>query len=218
MQTVIDAAKSSRREDVRQWAMTHGTFCPCRDKKLAFRLIGLPLHVSRTCLLIFAEDVIQNNAPVALKLMHNEEEWLREQNMRKLASGQLLDCEHVLPLLDAVKIDGDAGAIDNRLKGDESYKYLLTMPQAKSDLNDALAHSRFAGRNRGQVTKILYQIASHLQYLNEHCYRIHGDLKPRNVVQVETNSDVGIELSWTLIDLDASCEIGENAGQKFTSS
>ena len=179
IQTVIDIAKSSKRADVRQWAMTYGTFCPCRDKRLVYRLVGLSVHISGTCLLIFAQDVKRNNAPVALKLMYNEEEWLREQHMRQLENGQLLDCKHVVQLLNAVKIEGDAGAMDSRLKGDDSYKYLLTMPQAKSDLNDALAHSRFAGRNRGQVAKILYQIASHLQYLNEHCQRIHGDLKPR---------------------------------------
>ena len=218
VQAVIDIAKSSKRADVRQWAMTYGTFCPCRDGTLVFRLVGGTVHISSTCLLIFAQDVMQNNAAVALKLMRNKEEWLREQNMRKLDNGQLLDSKHVVQLLHAVEIEGDAGTKDSRLKGEDAYKYLLTMPQAKSDLNDALAHSRFAGRNRGQVITILYQIATHLQYLNEHCHRIHGDLKPRNVVQAEVETDTGIELAWTLVDLDASCVIGEDAGQKLTSS
>jgi len=218
MQEVIDIAKSSKRTDVRQWAMTYGTFCPRRDRSLVYRLVGRPVHISGTCLLIFAQDVMRNNAPVALKLMHNEEEWLREQDMRKLANGDLLDSTHVLQLLNAVEIEGDAGAMDSRLKGDDSYKYMLTMPQAKSDLNDALSHTRFAGRNRAQVVKVLYQIATHLRYLNEQCHRIHGDLKPRNVVQLEVETDTGIELVWILIDMDASCAIGEDAGQKLTSS
>ena len=151
-------------------------------------------------------------------MMHNEEEWLREQDMRKLANGDPLDSTHVLQLLNAVEVEGDAGAMDSRLKGDDSYKYMLTMPQAKSDLNDALSHTRLAGRNRAQVVKILYQIATHLRYLNEQCHRIHGDLKPRNVVQLEVETDTGIELVWILIDMDASCAIGEVAGQKLTSS
>ena len=131
IQTVIDIAKSSKRADVRQWAMTYGTFCPCRDKRLVYRLVGLSVHISGTCLLIFAQDVMRNNAPVALKFMYNEEEWLREQHMRQLENGQLLDGKHVVQLLDAVKIEGDAGAMDSRLKGDHSYKYLLTMPPSK---------------------------------------------------------------------------------------
>ena len=218
IQEVIDIAKSSKRTDVRQWAMTYGTFCPRRDRSLVYRLVGRSVHISGTCLLIFAQDIMQNNAPVALKLMHNEEEWLREQDMRKLANGDPLDSTHVLQLLNAVEIEGDAGAMDSRLKGDDSYKYMLTMPQAKSDLNDALSHTRFAGRNRAQVVKILYQIATHLQYLNEQCHRIHGDLKPRNIVQLEVETDTGMELVWILIDMDASCAIGEDAGQKLTSS
>ena len=40
----------------------------------------------------------------------------------------------------------------------------------------------------------------------------------RNIVQVEVDTDTGTELAWTLIDLDASCPIGEDAGQKLTSS
>ena len=72
-----------------------------------------------------------------------------------------------------------------------------TMPQAKCDLNDALSHTRFAGRNRAQVVKILYQIATHLQYLNEQCHRIHGDLKPRNIVQIE------VRLTWHGTSLDS---------------
>ena len=79
--------------------MTYGTFCPRRDRSLVYRLVGRSVHISGTCLLIFAQDVMQNNAPVALKLMHNEEEWLREQDMRKLANGDPLDSTHVVQLL-----------------------------------------------------------------------------------------------------------------------
>ena len=56
-------------------------------------------------MLISAQDVMRNNAPVALKLMHNEEEWLREQDMRKLANGDPVDSTHVLQLLNAVEIE-----------------------------------------------------------------------------------------------------------------
>ena len=106
----------------------------------------------------------------------------------------------------------------------DSYRYLLVMPWAKRDLSDALAHYRFAGREQKQVVEILVQVASHLQYLNEVCGRIHGDLKPRNLIQLELDvvdangTVIGSKLVWCLIDLDASCAIGANAGQKITSS
>ena len=147
LKMAIDIARSSKREEVSHWAMTYGTFCPLKDNTLVFRLLGTAVHISSTCLLIFAQDVAQNNAPVALKLMHNREEWLREQKMRELDNGKPLDPMHVVQVLEAVEIEGDAGQMDSRLEGeDASYCYLLTMPEAKSDLNDALAHSRFAGK------------------------------------------------------------------------
>jgi len=50
-----------------------------------------------------------------------------------------------------------------------------------------------------------------LQYLHIDCDMIHGDLKPRNLVEVHLDK-------WILIDLDASCALGTAAGQKVTSS
>ena len=90
------------------------------------------------------------------------------------------------------------------------------MPEPPS--NDG--RSFVTGRDEKQVKWILREIATHLQYLNETCGRLHGDLKPRNVVQpYRNNTDAGgKELAWTLIDLDAGCKIGEDADQKETST
>ena len=43
---------------------------------------------------------------MALKLMHNKEEWLREQEMRQLPDGTMLDTKRVVSLLEAVELLG----------------------------------------------------------------------------------------------------------------
>ena len=125
--------------------------------------------------------------------------------------GMLASC-HLTQSISAVDLDKSIG------EGEASYPFLLVMPRARQDLSDALSHYRFAGRNQPQVQQIGYQIAGHLRYLNEECARIHGDLKPRNVIQLEIDTEDGMQLVWVLIDLDASCAIGKLAGQKVTSS
>ena len=210
--TVLTIAIGSSSREVNQWAKTWGAFLG------KYRLISLVVHSSGTCLVIFAKEIATGRL-LALKLMHNKEEWLREQEMRKLADGTLLDAKHVVPLLHWEELEKDAGLIDNRLEGENKNLFLLVMPQAKHDLSDVLSHSRFAGRERMKVIEILEQVAGHLKYLNEICHRIHGDLKPRNLIQLEMQDDSGVTvLVWVLIDLDASCEIGSAAGQKITSS
>ena len=51
-------------------------------------------------------------------------------------------------------------------------------------------------------------MAHHLRYLNEDVGVIHGDIKSRNIVQLDGG--------WRLIDLDASCRLGESAGEKLS--
>ena len=145
--------------EVWDWANTYGFFLG------RFHIVGSSIHSSATCLVIFAFDLKhdkQNPAPVALKLMRNEKEWQREQEMRRLNQDQL-DCKRVLELLDAVDLEQDAGDMDPRLKGEHPYRYMVTMQRGKHDLNHHLSHYRVAGRNRKQVIKILRQVAQHLK-------------------------------------------------------
>ena len=129
-------------------------------------------------------------------------------------SGASMDDSHVLGLLAYQELERDAAEYDPRLKGESKYHFLIVMDRADGDLSDALSHSRIAGRSRDGVIEIAHQVAGHLSYLNEDCHRLHGDIKPRNVVKIAQ----GTRMKWTLIDLDASCAIGDEAGQKVTSS
>ena len=206
-QTILDLGKASQNKDLRQWAETYGLFLD----QYSFTDTGK--HSSDTCLLAFAKDVLKGSQSTALKFMCNEEEWLREQEMRKLPDGTPLDGKHVVQLFEAKALKGGAGTIDSRLQGHGDYRFMLAMPQASRDLSDALSHDRLAGHDLTRVVKILFQVAVHLKYLNEDCGRTHGDIKPRNVVQILVEG----EMAWVLIDLDASCNIGSEAGQKVTS-
>ena len=181
------------------------------------KLVDEKKHGSGTCLVIFALD-LKTGRPVALKLMEDRAQWVREQDMRKLDGGELLDSQHVVQILDAEELEADAGSMDLRLKGATEYRFLLVMPQARRDLSDALSHDQLAGRDKATVVQIMHQVARHLKYLNEDCGRVHGDLKPRNLVQMLVETASGhAEVAWVLIDLDASCDIGAPAGQKVTS-
>ena len=129
-----------------------------------------------------------------------------------------LDPAHIVQLLDYVELEEEAMHFcdQNRhqLQGPGKYTHLLVLPKADFDLQYALSHfTARAGMDKAEVVNIARQLMSHLQYLSTQ-RRIHGDVKPRNVVQIR----VGMYLRWVLIDLDACCTIGERAGQKLTSS
>ena len=207
-QTVLDFGKASQNKDLRLWAETYGLFLD------QYSLTDTSKHNSGTCLLAFAEDVLNDSEDIALKFMCNKDEWLREQDMRKLPDGTLLDGKHVVQLLAKKELNEGAGTIDPRLQGHGDYRFMLVMPQASRDLSDAMSHDRLAGYDQARVVNILFQVVVHLKYLNEDCDRTHGDIKPRNVVQMLIDG----EMAWVLIDLDASCKIGWEAGQKVTSS
>ena len=206
-QTVLDFGKASQNKDLRLWAETYGLFLD------QYSLTDTSKHSSDTCLLAFANDILNDSRDIALKFMCNKDEWLREQDMRKLPDGTPLDGKHVVQLLEHNELNEGAGTIDPRLQGHGDYRFMLAMPQASRDLSDALSHDRLAGHDLTRVVKILFQVALHLKYLNEDCGRTHGDIKPRNVVQILVEG----EMAWVLIDLDASCNIGSEAGQKVTS-
>ena len=166
-----EIALGSAVHQLSQWAKSVGTLLG------RYELHDGRTHGSATCLVILAVDVQTNNL-VALKLMQNKAEWLREQDMRKLEDGTTVEAKHVVPLIEVFELEEDAGTLDPRLQGEAgcSYRFGLVMPAAKRDLSDALSHYRIAGRDRRQVLEILHQVATHLRYMNDDCGRIHGDL------------------------------------------
>jgi len=99
-------------------------------------------------------------------------------------------------------------------KGDIEFNHLLVMDCGiKNDLSDVISHKNIAGKDVHAVRYIAIQIAKCLQFLNEECNVMHGDVKARNFVS--GSEGVG----YAAIDLDNAALIDkENAGQKRTSS
>ena len=99
-------------------------------------------------------------------------------------------------------------------KGDIEFNHLLVMECGnKNDLSDVISHKNIAGKAIFMVRFIAIQIAKCLQFLNEECKVMHGDVKARNFVS--GSEGVG----YAAIDLDNAALIDkENAGQKRTSS
>ena len=184
------------------FAKTFGTFQPRQDQKKYYKVVGLKVHASETCLVIFAVDVLSDRR-VALKLMVHEDQWHREIDLRKTEHGEQVDTTHVMELVDYVELDV-AGLEycrnDERLQGEGVFRYLLVMPQATRDLSDLLSHDRVAGHKLDEAKTILKQVADHLHYLHEECRMIHGDIKSRNIVEVVQEDG---DIVWALIDLDA---------------
>ena len=101
-------------------------------------------------------------------------------------------------------------------KGDIEFNHLLVMDCGnKNDLSDVISHKNIAGKAIFMVRFIAIQIAKCLQFLNEECNVMHGDVKARNFVSR------GEGVGYAAIDLDNAASIdvnGEEAGQKQTSS
>ena len=162
--------------DYHEFAQTFGTFRPRHDHKMHYKIISAKVHGSATCVVIFAIHV-ETGAKIALKLMVNRDEWLREQEMRKTDGGEM-DGRHVLEILHAFELDDEGMAFcktHSELKGDTTYSFLLALPAAERDLSDLLSHDQIAGRKVAQVASILRQVGEHLLYLHSVCKRIHGD-------------------------------------------
>jgi len=101
-------------------------------------------------------------------------------------------------------------------KGDIEFNHLLVMECGnKNDLSDVISHKNIAGKAIFMVRFIAIQIAKCLQFLNEECKVMHGDVKAPNFVSC------GEGVGYAAIDLDNAASIdenGEEAGQKRTSS
>ena len=93
------------------------------------------------------------------------------------------------------------------------YTFLLVLYLADRTLSTALTHDHIAGHDFFAVRKIAHDLALALDHLHNHQSenrRIHADVKPLNAVRVNS--------TWTLIDFDVSCKLGQAFGAKVPSS
>ena len=129
-----------------------------------YRIIpGPPVHKSKTCTLVFAED-LTNNRLVALKIMKHRHQFKAEIDAR-YNNGSPLSSSFVISLLGwhcpAGDPISDAGgqapweeATETSEEGGEA-TYVLVMPQGERSLHDACAKERIAGIDADAVMAIV---------------------------------------------------------------
>lgn len=140
--------------------------------------------------------------PVVLKLMKNKEQYDREIKQR-----EQLDPGKCAPVIfhsaDAPAL-WEAGV---KQRGYPEYKYGIVMPAAERNLLVVLVQERvtFTG-----IRTMLRSVAECLQHMHK-AGKVHGDLKPLNVVRTYQDE-------FQLIDFDATVEIGQPIGAKTSTA
>lgn len=207
--TALDIATGSPSTQLQSWARNFGTFLG----RYRFQR-GRVAHQSSSSTVIFATDIERDDRGVAMKFMAHEEQYEREVAMRQLPPAAedggingTVDGEYVTQVLHHARLDVDASQHDPRLRG----CYLIVMDRADRDLVDALAHDGIAGRHRERVLPVVRDVLGVAAYFNDTLGRVHGDLKPRNIV--ETIREDGSS-RWKAIDLDATTNHGAMLSSK----
>ena len=189
-------------------------------------------HVSNTCVVGFGTEFDKisgdmQEIKVALKLFKDSSTFLHELEKQNTIM-EIPDAGSFIMRVRAKYTsskDGLSAAYADKIElcknvcwkekhSKEKYKHLLVMDCLSSnDLSDILSHQNIAGKDILLVRSIAIDIAKCLQFLNEKCKVMHGDVKARNFVSR------GEGLGYAAIDFDNAAIIGsEKAGQKQTSS
>eukprot|EP01030_Chromulinospumella_sphaerica_P034340 gene34340-biopygen9396 len=167
-----------------------------------------PDHKSATCFVFKAFDE-QTKQRVALKLMVNKDQFLREVKTREDAH---FEEEHVIGILShhpldlsessmaayPDQIDLGSGPLSKSLV--ESM-FAIALPLADRNLFVATKQERFAGKDWDTVKYVCKDLLNAVAHVHSKGI-IHADLKPLNLVRVGGD--------WRLIDFDAACHIGRD--------
>ncbi|KAK1735826.1 leucine-rich repeat protein [Skeletonema marinoi] len=207
--------------ETRNWAKSVGAFLG------RYRVEEEGGYSSDSCTVKFATDVTKSKSDparnVAIKIMHNREQFDRELKQRlggslpntsngfdlytKDDSGAMIengkgsnrfDVDHVVPLL-RYHIEDFEG---------ERY-HCLIMLKGERNLDEIIRYEGIAGKDVNKITCFAVDLAKALNHLHSDHNLIHADVKPRNVVRIRGDNK--------LIDFDASISIGERLTEKFSS-
>jgi serine/threonine protein kinase len=227
--TMLEMASSS----CRRVLQSHFFFL----KRFEFVTPKRPEHVSDTCIVMLCWDHLQDEEEegqeeqastaaataspsrpplppgskklVALKLMKNHDDYLKEVSSR--VNSELNDA-YVARILDC--FDGEADdsvAKELEEKGFANYKFCIVMHAADRSLERILAQENIAGKDWSQIKYIFIQIVNCVSHMHTQNV-LHADLKPLNIMRTELGHMI-------LIDLDASMTLpGQqvNLQQKFS--
>ena len=201
----IDVAPTEAREVMQRFIYFCGNY--------EFVNVDKPTHMSSTSVvhiatdfsavadsqLINAANVVttkdkSSGRKVAVKLMKQEDQFLREVESRQTAA---LSDEFVCGILythSAKTFTGDFAKELSRFKF-EGYPYVIVMAAADKNLKNVIDSERIAGRDWNAVRNIGLQVAQALEHMHA-AGLVHGDVKTLNIARVGGK--------YLLIDLDAS--------------
>ena len=139
---------------------------------------------------------------VVVKLMKN-----RDQYDREIAQREQLSASLCVPVVFKSGDDPEAwkqGAAERALA---EYPFGIVMPAAARNLMVILVQERV---DFTTIRKMLYDVGTCLGHMHE-CAKVHGDVKPLNVVR-------SAEGNYMLIDFDATVDIGQPVGAKTSTA
>ena len=170
-----------------------------------------PVHRSATCLVRLARDIEDDNAPVALKLMRNHDEFEREIAMRE----HIGHSDFVIGVLgwhtpsgfptSGTSSGGAAGQRSAPTAADAEFPDVLVMERGGQSLFIENVTQRTVGVDATKVSATFRSICECVAALHEHSL-VHGNLKLRNVIRRigDASHDVCLGDLDTAIETDAA--------------
>merc|ERR1712238_144846 len=169
-----------------------------------------------------------SNYHVALKIMFNEDNFIRELQAR--ISIEMSDIKPGNDIIEVemsnIKPDVDITEVQNKYESEhvvplhryhndaelknEKKCWCLVLAKGAKSISQIIHSERIAGIKTDKLIKCGVDFAKAIQHMHEK-NMIHADIKPRNVIR-DTAGD------FKLIDLDASVEIGEKLTDKKKST
>ena len=214
--SVMEVASKPIKEVLRSLILWHGRYQLTETR---------PEHQSATCRVFKGVDTLVLDergqpTPVALKLMAVKDQFNREVTARLngqfdeefvvnvcrshpelITTGSTVSGMDVFPSV----VEEENSQTDDQIrltKANAERYFLVVMPLADRNLFVAMKQERWAGRNMEEVKHCFIQLVRCVDHMHTKGL-LHADLKILNIVRIGGK--------WKLIDLDASCVIGQEA-------
>lgn len=182
------------------------------------------LHQTATSIVLAGTDKRSDHAPVALKFMRSQLDYLAEATSpaRNATPASRL---HIVAKVESERISGGRitkedveplkGSAVERICSDMNLcgMYLVILERGSVDLAHEVSCK--AHIDHAELVEIAKDIAGALQYMNETAYVAHGDVKLRNFVKTRNMDGTS---RWKAIDLDGSSRHADPIGAKLSTA
>ena len=165
-------------------------------------------HQSSTSIVVFAQDN-DTNANVAVKILSDAPNFERELR----AYQDYHDTKFMIRMVTHERLAECASTYDARLCG----HHVIVLERAGRSMTQYLSQCHISGKIDDGVRSMFRDVLGATQYLNETAGRVHGDVKPRNFVELLDGDATDGNLSWKVIDLASSIPHNRRRGTSKSS-